>query len=239
MRKPPDGHFVGAGHPSDLVISQMFTFSDGASDEPGARLERHGENLRLTVPGEQGELVLEPDPGQGALAQRLRTAGRRQPLPRALGLHKRWLTVFDGTAGLGRDALVLAKLGATVTAVERVPVLAALLWDLARRAGLGERLQVRCGEALEVLAAADPAPDAVYLDPMFAEPGDAQVKKEMQVCRLLAGPPDDLGPLLLLAREKARDRVVVKRHPRDEPLGGRPSFAVAAARIRFDVYLRG
>jgi 16S rRNA (guanine1516-N2)-methyltransferase len=193
----------------------------------------------LTVPERLGSLRLEIDLEGGPLAQRLRTASRRQPLPRAVGLHKRTGTVVDATAGTGRDALVLAWLGARVTAVERIPVLAAMLWDAVRHSPLAGRLDVRVGESAAYLQGLGERPDVVCLDPMFAEAGNAQVKKDTQVLRLLSGPPDDIPALFQAAMAAARERVVVKRHPDHAPIGGTPSFTVAAARVRFDVYLKG
>ena len=38
-------------------------------------------------------------------------------------------TLLDATAGLGRDAFVLAELGCTLTLIERQPLIAALLED--------------------------------------------------------------------------------------------------------------
>lgn len=147
--------------------------------------------------------------------------------------------VVDATAGIGRDAMLLATLGARMTAVERIPVLAAMLWDCVQRSPLAGKLDVRVGEAAEILRALGPTdrPEVVCLDPMFAETGNAQVKQEMQVLRLLSGPPGDVTALFAAARAAARDRVVCKRHPDHPPLGGTPSFTVAAARVRFDVYL--
>ena len=77
----------------------------------------------------------------------------------------------------------------------------------------------------------------VYLDPMFAERGRAQVKKEMQICRMLAGPVADPAALFGAAAAVATERVVVKRHPHHEPLAVEPSFTVTGGRVRFDVYL--
>ena len=65
--------------------------------------------------------------------------------------------MVDATAGLGRDAFVLASLGCTVTMLERHPVVAALLADgLARAkqdpeigAWVSERMSLRTGPALE------------------------------------------------------------------------------------------
>jgi len=50
---------------------------------------------------------------------------RRQPLARALGRKAR--RVVDATAGLGQDSFLIASLGPTVLALERSPIIAALL----------------------------------------------------------------------------------------------------------------
>jgi 16S rRNA (guanine1516-N2)-methyltransferase len=197
--------------------------------------------LELHSPAAAPALCVALDLRSGPLARRLHTARRDQPLPRALGLHRRQQgpTVFDATAGLGRDALLLARLGCRVTACERVPALAMMLDDAAARAGLGPLLQVVGADATVALGDGPAqAFDVVYLDPMFPEPGRAQVKKEMQVCRLLAGPPEDMALLLHRAFAAARERVVIKRHPHEQPLTGTPSFTVAGERVRFDVHLR-
>jgi 16S rRNA (guanine1516-N2)-methyltransferase len=145
--------------------------------------------------------------------------------------------VFDATAGHGRDALVLARLGCRVFACETIPALAMIHQDTARLADHAERVDLVCGDATERLPGVGGV-DVVLLDPMFPEPGRAQVKKEMQVCRLLAGPAGDNSALFAGARAAARDRVVVKRHPHEQPLADSPSFSVEGDRVRFDVYLR-
>jgi 16S rRNA (guanine1516-N2)-methyltransferase len=63
------------------------------------------------------------------------------------------------------------------------------------------------------------------------------VKKDMQICRLLAGPAEAPEPLLAAARAAARERVVVKRHHGAAELAPGVSFAVPGEKIRFDVYL--
>jgi len=144
--------------------------------------------------------------------------------------------VVDATAGLGRDAMVLAHLGCTVTAIERIPALCALV-ELAAR-DLGAQMEVIMADSIDWLASHDgPAPDAIYLDPMFSEPGRAQVKKEMQACRILAGEPVDEQKLLEVARAVAQDRVVVKRHPQNDPIQGDVTHSVESGRVRFDVYV--
>ncbi|MGL4838659.1 MAG: class I SAM-dependent methyltransferase, partial [Shewanella sp.] len=113
----------------------------------------------------------------GAVAHRRKFGGGRgQTIAKAVGL-KQGVSprVVDGTAGLGRDAFVLASLGCQVTLVERHPVVAALLEDGLRRAyqdaeigaWMRERMQLFHGSSLEALSALPHAVDVVYLDPMY------------------------------------------------------------------------
>src|SRR5699024_10273062 len=103
-------------------------------------------------------------------------AGKRQPLARALGLHRRGgLRVLDATCGLGRDSAVLAGLGCRITAIERHPALHALLADALRRAHMQEPpghdnwRALHCADALAWLQERGQAADhdVIYLDPMF------------------------------------------------------------------------
>ena len=175
-------------------------------------------------------------------SERVRSAGRKDALPRAIGLHRRsGLDVVDGTAGWGTDAATLARLGAEVIAVERHPALFALLADGLTRveAEWSHRLSLRLGEAGELLQEPGRAPGVILLDPMFPDRGGSQVRKGAQILRQLARLPtdDESRELLALAREAA-GRVVVKRHRHAPPLADAPpSFTVEGQRVRFDVYL--
>lgn len=226
----------------DLQLAAACGLPVAAARDPNAwQVVRSGDGLTLCSPLAIGDLRVVVDPGAGALGRRIRTSRRDEPLARAIGLPKRQTppAVVDATLGLGRDAMVLAHLGCPVVGLERVPALAMLVAAAVQRSALGERLRVLRTDAapwLRALAAAQ-APDVVYLDPMFDDTGSAQVKKEMQACRLLASPPDDAADLLCAARQVARQRVVVKRHPHLPPLAPDVSFRVEGNRVRFDVYL--
>ncbi|TAM09601.1 MAG: rRNA methyltransferase [Nevskiaceae bacterium] len=179
-------------------------------------------------------------------------AGRRQPLARALDLSNvgsRPPHIVDATAGLGRDAWVLAALGAHVTLLERTPAVAALLDNALQRArsdaanpttqAIAGRITLHRADARDWLAAAAPgACDAIYLDPMYPEDGKSALPtKEMQLLRELTGGDPDAGGLLDAACRVAH-RVAVKRPRRALPLAGRIADAIIpASRIRFDLYL--
>jgi 16S rRNA (guanine1516-N2)-methyltransferase len=170
---------------------------------------------------------------------------RREPLARAFGPDV--ATIVDATAGLAQDALRLACAGYRVTAIERHPVVAALVRDALARAAadpeiaraLGGRLELRAGDARTLLSTLDPRPDAVYLDPMFPPKRrrSAAVRKELRLLRAVAGEDEDAAELFAVALATARRRVVVKRPDDAPPLAPRPAVSYEGNLVRYDVYL--
>jgi len=191
----------------------------------------------------------------GKLEHRRRFGGGRgQPLAKAIGLKSGANpTVVDATAGLGKDAFVLACLGANVTMIERSPVLAVLLADGLGHARLdaeiaaitSERMNLVNANAIDWLEAlsVDQQPEVIYLDPMYPRRSkSALVKKEMRYLREIVGSDEDAGQLLATALRVARRRVVVKR-PRTAPVIGspllnnrKPSSTVESKNTRYDIY---
>lgn len=184
----------------------------------------------------------------GANRHRLRFGGGRgQQLAKAVGLDRKNFTphIVDLTAGLGRDAFVLAALGARLSLVERHPVVYALLADGLARAAADEtvaaiiaRLSCHYGEGEAFLRQLQEKPDVIYLDPMFPPRSkSAKVKKEMQLFHQLVGCDDDTAALLAPALAAVRYRVVVKR-PLHAPVlaGVEPSLRLKGKSTRFDIY---
>ncbi len=183
------------------------------------------------------------DFNHGALHQRLqRAAISKEPLARAVGLHKKpALQLCDATAGIGREGCLLASLGARVTLVERSPIMVALLSDALNRChdAWRERVNLIAADSRDFLMAAQEQFDVVYLDPMFeAHSHKAQVKKEMQYLQALMGPEVDADALLTVALNLKPGRVVVKRPLKARNLlEKKPDFCLTLAAYRFDVYL--
>ena len=124
---------------ADLASELALPFlQDGHTDtstyEFSLRVGEKGIELRDSTAN--SERPLRVDFVTGSTAFRKRSANqRRQLIARAIGLQKGTCTLFDATAGLGRDAFLFACLGCSVTAVERSPIFWALLRDgLARAA---------------------------------------------------------------------------------------------------------
>ncbi|MGO1296585.1 MAG: class I SAM-dependent methyltransferase [Vibrio sp.] len=193
----------------------------------------------------------------GAVAHRRKFGGGKgQSIAKAVGLNKGVIpTVLDGTAGLGRDAFVLASLGCRVQLVERHPVVAALLDDGIERAKRDSDIGEWVSERVTLLHASSHTalerliqdeqfirPDVVYLDPMYPHPENkkksALVKKEMRVFQSLVGADNDADCLLEPALALATKRVVVKRPDYAQCLQHqKPTMAIATKKNRFDVYV--
>lgn len=193
----------------------------------------------------QGDILV--DFASGAASYRRQFGGGKdEAIAKACGLNKkRDLQIVDATAGLGRDALVLASLGARVTLVERNPMVAALLHDGVRRATedpltaeLAKRMQLCFSPAFVALTEL-PAVDVVYLDPMFPpREKSALVKKEMRAFHDVVGSDLDADALLAPALALAKYRVVVKRPAYADVLAQQiPQLQVKGKNNRFDVYI--
>lgn len=176
-------------------------------------------------------------------------AGRRQLLPRALGVHRcAGLRILDATGGLGRDGFTLAALGASVSIAERQPLVAALLEDARGRALVSDeallreaaaRTQVLARDARDLVAEELSVFDAAHLDPMYPDDGKSALpQKGMQMLRELAGNDLDADALLDYLRQHV-PRVAVKRPLKSPWLGGqRPDAVSEGTQARFDIYLR-
>jgi 16S rRNA (guanine1516-N2)-methyltransferase len=180
----------------------------------------------------------------GTLGYRRRHGGgRKQALAKAIGLkHGVTPTVVDATAGLGRDAFVLASLGCYVKMLERSPVVAALLYDGLQRAEtlITNHLSLIHSDAQDWLAKIQVhnSPDVIYLDPMYPHrKKSALVKKEMRLFRDIVGKDLDAPILLKTALACAAKRVVVKRPKWAASLDdNKPSFCIKSENTRFDIY---
>ncbi|WP_133408403.1 class I SAM-dependent methyltransferase [Parashewanella tropica] len=234
--------------PSLCELSQKWQLTHDESSLFELKFEQ--EQLKLFKRDEPKLSGIVVDFVSGASAHRRKFGGGKgQAIAKAVGLKKgETPSVIDATAGLGRDAFVLASLGCQVTLIERHPVVAALLEDGLRRAyndpEIGEwvqqRMQLHHGASQQQLSALELNADVVYLDPMYPHrEKSALVKKEMRVFQSLVGSDLDADELLAPALEIANTRVVVKRPDYAENLEGRkPSTVIATKKNRFDVYVK-
>ena len=120
-----------------------------------------------------------------------RTPQRRFLLHRAVGSH-RCPQLIDATAGFGSDSIALAANGCRVIAIERNPVVMAMLTDARTRAiaagghsaEAAARLSLQSGEALQFIAGQMPrsGTDVIYLDPMFSPAQQISLESQIHAC---------------------------------------------------------
>ena len=142
--------------------------------------------------------------------------------------------IVDVMAGFGVDGATLALLGAQVECWEILPGVALMAQDLLVRCGV-EHVAVQCLNSW--LALSENETDVVYLDPMFELTGrTALAGKRMQYLEKLAGTGAyRVAQWIEKAAPMARDRVVVKRHLRDQPTPA-PDWQIIGKKVRFDIY---
>ncbi|MGB0954055.1 MAG: class I SAM-dependent methyltransferase [Planctomycetota bacterium] len=221
-------------------------------EEPLPQLQRL-EDGRLALVGEAGTITAEFVTGPMGF-RRTKGGGRGQAVAKAVGLKggRPIPRVVDLTAGLGRDAFILATLGCPVLALERHPDIHALCADGLERAledaetaeMLEGRLQLLHLDALTALQSWDSSPlasftpDVLYLDPMHPpRKKSALPRKEMRLFRALVGEDLDQTALLEAALAAPVQRVVVKRPAQQPPLLEGATSAVTGKTTRFDIYL--
>lgn len=164
---------------------------------------------------------------------------KRGSLARALGRGTR--TVIDATAGWGQDTMLTWMMGYEVTAVERSPIVGALLLDGLRRFKRYEQgrnyPQVFVCDAKSYLV--NHSADCIYLDPMFVpkKKASALAKRPLRVLRELVGDDDDRDILFEHAWHAAYKRVVTKRPTHAKPWF-KPDQIFSGKMMCYDVYLK-
>ena len=216
--------------------------------EAGFALQVGADGLQLVELVEHGPGPVRVDFVEGAAAhRRLHGGGVGQMIAKAVGVQAGIRPhVLDATAGLGRDAFVLATLGCQVDMVERQPLVAALLEDGLQRAALDAevgpivaRMHLHSANAIELMRNwVGDVPQVIYLDPMFPQRDkSALVKKEMRLFKPLVGEDPDAPALLEAALALASHRVVVKRARKAPAIAGaKPGYVLDGKSSRFDIY---
>jgi len=211
----------------------FLTWRDGELKLIDKDLLKKG-GLSVDIHPRNGEQRSWPAPKEGALAQ-------------AIGRKTR--TVIDATTGWAQDSLHIFRMGYDLQCIERSPIMLALLADAFKRLEEVDWMQrlnlsspkLLAGNAIDVLANLDHAPDCIYIDPMFPpkRKKSALPKKSMLILRDLLGDDLDRGSLFEAAFSATAKKVVVKCPDHAEPLGGKPTESFGSKLLRYDVYLKG
>lgn len=211
-------------------------------------MRRHFDGAESEQILSQNAAELRVDFVTGAVAHRLRFGGGRgQDLPKAMGLRAgKTPTIIDATAGLGRDAFLLASLGAQVTMIERSEKMHDLLRDGIERAAkeggafrdIIDRMTLLKGDAKDLLP--ELSAESILIDPMHPpRKNTALVKLELRQVREIVGTDDDAAELVLVAIKHAQNRVVLKWPAKADPIAGIApcSHQIHGKSTRYDVFM--
>lgn len=161
-------------------------------------------------------------------------------LAKVVGRNK---SVLDGTAGLCRDAVHLARLGNFVTALERNSILyASVSRALALYKGANPKVKIDLIHSELVAWLKDhKSYDVIYLDPMFPlKKKSAKPGKESQLLQKLCVIPtanEEKNMIEACLSSRIR-RTVIKRPLYSDFFADRePHHSVEGKSIRYDVYL--
>ena len=187
---------------------------------------------------------------EGSVGHRLRFGGGRgQDLAKAMGLRAgKTPMIIDATAGLGRDAFLLASLGAQVTLIERSEEMHMLLvqgMERAEKEGghfreIIDRMTLLKGDAKDLIP--ELSGEAILIDPMHPErKKSALVRQDLRQVRAIVGTDDDAGDLVRLAIKHASKRVVLKWPAKAEPIRGvqKCTHQIRGKSTRYDVFMTG
>ena len=193
---------------------------------------------------EKNGLVLNTPEGEKIQPVLSKPAGftGKQPLLRALAPAHGGI-VIDVTAGLAGDSLKLALIADMVIAIERHPVVFALLVSALSTARsscsvAADKSEAIYGDAIELLPQL-PAADVIFMDPMFPpkRKRSALPPKSVRILRDIVGDDRDDENLLRVARQHAKRRVVVKRPLHAPPLADDHVALHEGKVVRYEVYL--
>ncbi|MEF2912931.1 MAG: class I SAM-dependent methyltransferase [Succinivibrio sp.] len=182
---------------------------------------------------------------------RLRHSGRSsEPVCKAVIGKLENPVVFDATAGLGRESLILQNSGAKVHMFERNPIIYLMLFASLHKSKSADKLTLLknslpvlspYGSVLEVKQNGELpcVPDVIYYDPMFPQrKKSALVKREMRIFHELVGFDEDTVETANELLKICKHHLVVKRPSNEAPLElnvKRSSFIDGKA-CRFDCY---
>lgn len=157
----------------------------------------------------------------------------KEPLAKAIGLKKGQIKpiIYDATAGMLGDSILIYSFGFKVHAFERNPI----AYILSKNAlSLAESIfNLEFGLASTKIESSD----VIYFDPMYEEKNDKTLpKKEMRIFREVVGVDSDAK----IEAEKLKlltKRLVIKRSTKANSLIENPSFSIKGKSTRYDIYL--
>ncbi|MBL7665310.1 MAG: class I SAM-dependent methyltransferase [Bacteriovoracaceae bacterium] len=155
----------------------------------------------------------------------------KEPLAKAVGIKKvsEAPKVIDLTCGTMSDSMLFVSFGCEVMAFERNPIFAALITDALKHSSV-EHFQFHFGQY------SGGESGVLYFDPMYSHPNAKTApKKEMALLREIIS--EDRDAQSFISQFLGKQRIVIKRPIKAEPLLAKPHHAISGKSTRYDVYL--
>lgn len=154
------------------------------------------------------------------------------------------IILFDLTAGLAKDAVLLAGYADEVVIVESNPIIALILYYAKLTNLLPGNITLIHTDSFKFLANyTGTLPHIIYLDPMFEDTKTAKSKKDMQFIQMLyrqhsISQDHNNSDLLALALQYAQHKVVVKRDNNGQAIPSplKPAYTKQGKSTRYDIY---
>jgi 16S rRNA (guanine1516-N2)-methyltransferase len=180
--------------PAALAFSEQHQYPCINISDVTTPLSLNFKNEYVELIDNEKNIAIHVDFISGDLAHRQKYGGGRgQSIAKAIGLKQGTPppTVLDATAGLAKDAYVLACLGCSMTLLERSPVIAELTKNAIQRATDDEHFKTILEVGFNVINQSSieyltklsnelnvALPDVVYLDPMYPDKKKSGEKTE-------------------------------------------------------------
>ncbi|MEC9205706.1 MAG: class I SAM-dependent methyltransferase [Pseudomonadota bacterium] len=150
-------------------------------------------------------------------------------------------SILDCTAGFGRDGFILASLGFNVTMIERNPIITLLLRNGIKRSisQVKNNLCLLYGDSYEYLKTYNDFFDYIYIDFMFKKIKNTSLSSKYdEVLKILANDKKNRIRLLEIAKEKCKNKVIVKGSKNLNSITGvDPDYSVKTNLVRYDIFL--
>ncbi len=205
------------------------------------------DNGQLTIKDETGNKI-NINFNEDLDYRRILKSKTSELISRAVGGGKKSNYILDLTAGLAVDAISLVRLGYTVTAVERNPLVYLSLQAAYEQwtSDLKDRFKIVYGDCVSIpqqlKAGLFMFPDqnqytVAYYDPMFPQKKKSALPRQEMVLlqKLTNEDPDALQIMTQLIQGKFFKRLVVKR-PLNAETVLKPTSQLKGKLIRYDIY---
>ena len=178
------------------------------------------------------------DPFTGKTGFRLQRYEQESLIKKALGNLKPGSVIFDATAGLLRDSLILSNLGYRLISIEQSKILGTMLLVGLQANSDISRIDIYIGKAEKY--AQDHQFDAIYFDPMFQTDQSALRDKNHRIISEILdmeGISNDNQNTFDILRKCSYQKLIVKRPVKSPSFDNNINYQIKGKSIRYDVYV--